>query len=406
MLQLMGNPEKELKCVHIAGTNGKGSTSLVISEVLAQAGYRVGRFTSPHIHSYSERFVINGREISMFELKEYLDQMKLHIQVMLEKDMENPTEFEVLTALAFQYFKDHSVDLAVIEVGMGGIYDSTNVINPLVSVITGIDYDHTAVLGGTLEEIAANKAGIIKDTTPVVVGKMRPEALKVIQQTALGKGAPLYEGHATVPVCRNGEPDLQGQHVDIVFPGKQFSRIRYGLSGDYQVDNLQTALTALWVLEQQGYSVSDEDLTAALAALKYPGRLEVVSAEPLVIMDVGHNPQGAAAVAMALQSLLPGRQKVLVCGLLDDKNAEQVIFHLGQDTTHCVICRPEGHRSQNWKRLLAIWNGMFPQKNAWLEEDIARAVDYGLHLLKEDQYLLVSGSFYLIDRARKLFTSA
>ncbi len=401
----MGNPEAGLKCVHVAGTNGKGSTSLIISEVLVQAGYRTGRFTSPHIHSYQERYVINGREISMIEFKQYLDQLQEYIQVMREEKLENPTEFEVLTALAFQYFKDIETDIAVIEVGLGGIYDSTNVITPLVSVITGVDYDHTAILGRTLEEIAANKAGIVKKNKPDVVGKMVPEALEVIRRTAVRNNAPWFDCR-NVSVRRCGEPELLGQYVDISFPDRQLSRIWYGLSGDYQLDNLQTALTALWVLQQQGYNFSDQQLTAALAGLKFPGRLEVVSSMPLVIMDVGHNPQGAAAVAKALKSLLPGRQKVLVCGLLDDKDAEQVLLYLGQDTVKCVICRPEGHRSQNWERVASIWNNIFPYKPYYMEEDIAAAVKRGMQLVETDQYMLVCGSFYLIDRARKLFTSA
>lgn len=192
LLESMGNPHLKIPCVHIAGTNGKGSTSLLIAAILSCAGYRVGRFTSPHLHSYFERITINGQEIPGSDFVDYLDIIDNCVAHLTARGVEHPTEFEVLTAAAYQYFADQEVDIAVMETGLGGRFDSTNVIVPLLSVITSIDYDHTAILGNTIEEIAYNKAGIIKRKVPVLVGQLPEDALRVVKDYADDLQAPLY----------------------------------------------------------------------------------------------------------------------------------------------------------------------------------------------------------------------
>jgi len=400
----MGNPEKNLKCVHVAGTNGKGSVSLLIASIISEAGFKVGRFSSPHVHSYLERFTIDGQKISSRQLKDYLDLIQAKIDIMLSEGDEHPTEFEVLTALAFQYFKDNNVDLAVVEVGLGGLYDSTNVIIPLVSVISGIDYDHTSILGKTLQEIAANKAGIIKHKVPVVRGKMNGEAVKVIEEKAALKETIVYPPEL-VQVIAHGRPGLGGQDVDIYYDGMEIEQVRFALLGDYQLNNLAVSLTAVLVLGQHGYAVSTRDIINVLGRVKFPGRLEVVSQSPLVIVDAGHNPQASSAVAVALQHILPGRNKVLVCGCLDDKDADEILIHLGENTSKCIISRPEGNRSEDWRLVGELWNNIYPEIVCCMEEDIETAVKMALDLLSEDEFLLITGSFYLIDKARQLFVN-
>ena len=402
LLQEMGNPQRELQYVHIAGTNGKGSTSLIIADILIKAGYRVGRFTSPHLHSYLERFTIDGVEISAAIFKPFLDGIEKHIQVMLKRGEDHPTEFEVLTAIAFQYFRNEGVDIAVLEVGMGGSYDSTNVITPLVGVITGVDFDHTAFLGTTLGEIAANKAGIIKPGVPVVVGMMDEEALEVIKDKAQLLGAQLYHSDE-ISISPLGRPGLDNQTVNIEGAGFGLTGVRFSLRGDYQLRNLAVALRALLVMQDRGYAIEEQNIRNSLAMLKMPGRLEVVKQSPLVIVDAAHNSQGASALANSLDILLPGRSKVLVLGLLDDKDREGIVSALGRNTRTAIVTRPQGTRSQAWHEVEQQWRQKFPDIEVAAVENITAAVDAGLAMVGEDEYLLITGSFYVIDQARRVF---
>ncbi|MBC7075738.1 MAG: bifunctional folylpolyglutamate synthase/dihydrofolate synthase [Syntrophomonadaceae bacterium] len=406
LLAVMGNPEKDLNCIHVAGTNGKGSTSLIIAGILKQAGYRVGRFMSPHVHTYRERCNINGSDIKAADFWNYLCNIEAKIQIMVKKGLPPPTEFEVLTALALQYFKDSKVDIAVLEVGMGGIYDSTNVVTPLVSVITNVACDHTAFLGNTLEEIAANKAGIIKSGIPVVVGFMDSKAFQIIEEKAAREKSLLYPA-SLVQVVRRGRPDIKGQIVDIKYNDNRLDKVLFSLSGDFQLQNLAVSLTALLVLKQRGYSIDSNHIESALCNLKIPGRLEPLRLNPTapVVADAAHNPDAARAIAASLENLFPGREKVLVCGLLDDKDAKEVLNALGENTRVCVVTRPESYRGCQWRRLKSIWQNLYPGKEVYEEEDITNAVSKGVDMLQEGEYLLIAGSFYILDKARRYFVS-
>lgn len=395
----MGNPHHDLKCVHLAGTNGKGSTSLIIAGVLVNAGYRVGRFNSPHLHSYCERITVNSRQINGNRFESYLNRMEDYIRIMQDEGYPHLTEFEILTAVAFQYFKDEAVDIAVLETGLGGIYDSTNVIIPVVSVITGVDYDHTRFLGDTLEEIAWNKAGIIKEDTPVIVGDMDDRARQVIIRLAGDKNAKTHSADQ-VKIKRILDPGINGQTVNIESTWLNLRNVNFSLLGDYQLRNLATALTALEVLRQKGYNLADENIIKTLARLEMPGRMEIIKKDPLVIIDVAHNPQAAGALAESLDSLLPGQKKVLVCGMVDDKDIHNTIKYLGKNTTACVVTRPEGHRNRNWRKVKEEWLKIFAS-DVFLQENIPQAVELGRRLLQKNEYLVVTGSFYVLNQARK-----
>lgn len=400
LLELMDNPQNGYSCVHIAGTNGKGSTSVIISNVLVAAGYRVGRFTSPHLHSYRERITIDNQTIDAESMQQGLNHVEELVTTMLAEGYDRPTEFEVLTALAFWYFKVQKVKIAVMEVGMGGLYDSTNVIIPLVSIITSIDVDHINFLGPTLKDIALNKAGIIKNGVPVVAGPMDETCLAVIRQKAAALDAKLYISD-TAAVSRSSAPAVSGQMLNINTDWLHLEKINFTLSGDYQLTNLSTALTALGIMQKNGYRIAPEHVQKALTSLKMPGRLEIVSRKPLVIIDVAHNPQGAKALNDSLKALLPGRQRVLVCGVLDDKDAVGILKNLGEKTRKIIITRPEGIRGRNWRRLKNIWQNIFPDKPCCSEENIGEAVKLGCRQLNEGEYLLVTGSFYVINQARR-----
>lgn len=405
LLELMGNPEKDLKMVHVAGTNGKGSVTCLIASLLSAAGYRVGRFSSPHLHSYTERFTIDGQEIKPEQFKAYLDHIEASVELMERAKEEHPTEFEIMTALAFQYFKDAEVDLAVIEVGLGGVYDSTNVITPLVSVISSVDYDHTEVLGSSLEEIAQNKAGIIKAGKPVVIGLVPEEARKVIHSQAQSLNAPCFNMDS-IKVTPTGRPGLEGQEIDIDLAGQKIERVQLGLAGNYQLENLRISLAAVIVLKDFGFNLTPQLLGDSLKNLKFPGRLEVLSRHPLIIVDAGHNPQAARALSQSLYSILGAQKKILLCGYLDDKNAGEALSYLGENTSRCIVSRPESDRAANWNRVADEWNKIYPEVPCYIQEDIEKAVRLAIQLLDREEYLLITGSFYLLDRARRQFTIA
>ncbi|HPT69001.1 MAG TPA: folylpolyglutamate synthase/dihydrofolate synthase family protein [Syntrophomonas sp.] len=394
------DPQQHMPVAHVAGTNGKGSTSLMIADIVSAAGYRVGRFSSPHLHCYEERFIVNGEQISAARLLFYLEQIEERLLSWQGNDC--PTEFEILTAIAFLYFKDEKVDLAVLEVGMGGLYDSTNVIKPLVSVITGIDYDHMNILGDTIEEIAFNKAGIIKANVPVVIGAMPEKARKVIAAQAEQFRAPLVKA-ADVMAERVDAPDLQGQFINLSSSYFILQNQLFALLGDFQLRNLACAVSAIEVLLEKGFTVKTEDLARALPKLKMPGRLEILQTIPLVIGDVAHNPQGAEALTHALQELLPGRKRVLVCGMLDDKDRAASLKCIGPLCSRAVFTRPLGERNRNWHETALLWQQQFPDKPCFELENITAAVKKGLTLLQEDEYLLITGSFYVLEEARGYF---
>ena len=400
LLEKLDEPQQSIPVVHVAGTNGKGSTSLMIADIISAAGYRVGRFSSPHLHSYEERFTINGEPIDAVKLLQYLERIDEHLIPWPGPDY--PTEFEILTAAAFLYFQAEKVDLAVLEVGLGGLYDSTNVVKPLVSVITGVDYDHMNILGDTIEEIAYNKAGIIKTGTAVVIGAMPEQAEKVITNRAGQLQAPLLKA-AGVKIERTKAPDLQGQYIDLASHCFQLRGQRFAMLGEFQLRNLACAISAVEILVEKGFVIKAEHLAYALPKLNLPGRLEVLSMKPLVIGDVAHNPQGAEALSRALEELLPGRKRVLVCGMLDDKDQAASLKCIGPSCSQAVFTRPLGERRRHWHETALRWKTLFADTPCFELESIAAAVEKGLELLAVDEYLLITGSFYILEEARNHF---
>ncbi len=390
----MDHPEKDLPVVHVAGTNGKGSTCWITAAVLKQAGYRVGSFLSPHISSYRERILIDGEMISGQDLAQYLDRVLKAAQHMLEKGWEHPTEFEVLTAIAFLYFKEQGIDLAVLEVGMGGLYDSTNVIIPEVSVITSIDYDHMQYLGDTLEKIAVNKAGIIKAGVPVVVGRLPEVARDVIEKQAAHLGTVVFSS-SDIKIQRL---ECGTGRVSISNPDEYEIAADFSLLGEFQLENLATALKVIHILGQRGFKSKPDDICRSLSKIEFPGRFQMISKRPLIIADVAHNPHGCRALAASLEELWPGRSKVLVVGMLDDKDAAPALSALGKNTRVCIVTRPEGERSHNWQRLGEIFSSLYPDVDLIEEEEPAVAVKTGLGILNTNEYMLISGSFYLLGK--------
>lgn len=317
LLNRMGRPQDALRFVHVAGTNGKGSTCAYLDSILRCAGYRVGLFTSPYIETFEERIRVNGENISAKDLKEVTLFVKQHAEAIEAETGDHPTEFELMTAVAFEHFARSACDIVVLEVGLGGRLDSTNVIeSPEVCVIARIGLDHTTLLGNTLAEVAAEKAGILKEGAPVVSWPQEPEAWAAIEKVAAEKFCELHApdfSQLVLKACEGERAYLR----PFTYKGRAFET---KLLASYQPYNAALALEAAELLRARGWGMPEEALREGLARAEWPGRFEVVAEEPLTIIDGGHNPQGAAVLAESLDEVFPGRRAVFVMGVLADKD--------------------------------------------------------------------------------------
>jgi dihydrofolate synthase/folylpolyglutamate synthase len=339
LLDLVDNPQHKFKSVHVGGTNGKGSTSHMLAAILQVAGYKTGLYTSPHLKDFRERIRINGQMIS--------EQTVIDFVAAHKQDFEHiqPSFFEMTVALAFDIFAKEQVDIAIIEVGLGGRLDSTNVITPLLSIITNIGWDHMNLLGDTLQKIAAEKAGIIKDSIPVIVGENQPEVADVFTSKAEQVNAPLtFASQVKSEVkIQNLKDNLE--FLGITAPGSTHYalNIQLDLPGTYQLNNVRTVLTALDELREQGFQITDEHIATALKQVKtltgLHGRWEVLNRNPLTICDTGHNPEGIAEVLKNIANV-KYQHLHFVIGMVNDKDISKVLSMLPTDATY-YFCKPD-----------------------------------------------------------------
>lgn len=311
LLARIGNPEKKLKFVHVAGTNGKGSTAAMLASVLRRAGYRTGLYTSPYIFRFNERMQVDGREIDDAELAEITEWIRPRAEAMAD----HPTEFELVSCIAFTYFLRHKCDIVVLEVGMGGELDSTNVIEtPEAAVICNIGLDHMEVLGDTLEKIAAAKAGIIKAGGTAIIYRGAPSVEAVFAEKCRAVGATLVR--ADFDSLRPVAHSLDGQ----IFDAAGFSALHLPLLGEHQMRNAAVVLATLDVLRGRGWKISDANIRDGFAEVSWPGRFEVLRHEPLFVVDGGHNPQCIEALVQNIREYLGGRSLTVLTGVLADKD--------------------------------------------------------------------------------------
>ena len=336
LLHAIGNPERDLRCIHVAGTNGKGSTSSMLAQILIESGMRVGLYTSPYVLRFNERIRFMGASISDEDLARYTQAIKQTADTMED----TPTEFEIITAIAFSYFKDVGCDVVVLEVGLGGRFDATNVItSPLVSVITGIAKDHTAILGDTVEAIAKEKAGIIKQECPVVWGGGESSARPCIIEAAMEKNAPYREvARDKITIHRS---DLFGS----VFDYKDLQNIRISLSGLYQPYNAATVLEVVDSLRNEGLSISDEAVFKGLESTYWPARFEVLSKLPTIVFDGAHNAEGIEVATKSIQQYYKGERVLLLTGVLRDKEYETIAARLAEIGAHAFVITPPNPRA-------------------------------------------------------------
>ena len=392
----VGNPHEHLRAIHVAGTNGKGSTSHLIAAALQASGHKVGLFTSPHLVSLTERIRINGTPIPEAEVAAFVEQHKAFL------DELQPSFFETMTAMAFAYFMKEQVDIAVVEVGLGGRLDSTNVLNPILSVITNIGLDHTEFLGKTLTQIAREKAGIIKPGVPVVIGETHPQTMNVFLDRAQECGI-LGEGLETTN-CRIWFADQCGY--------LRSQRLRFApeceLKGIYQEHNMQTAYVALRAISNLGFKISNLSIADGFAHVctmtGLRGRWETLQTKPLVICDTGHNSHGIQYVARQLKEL-PNPNLWIVFGMVNDKDTDVVMRLLPQgERYHYLFTRPDTQRARSAQEMLEIWQSVYSDPySARAIENPDEAINYTLSHATEEDAIFIGGSNYLVGHAISRF---
>jgi len=377
LLWKLGNPERDFSSIHIAGSNGKGSTSTFISSVLIEAGYKVGLYTSPHLLEFRERIKINNKMIS-----------KKRAEILIETIKEaskglDITYFEALTAIAFLYFSFECVDIAIIEVGLGGRLDATNTIRPILSIITNISLEHTNYLGNTIEEIAREKAGIIKKGIPVI-------GPSIIEKYAKVKGSPIF-----IP-----GRDFIGKGTSKGFELKIKDKVYKGLSlkmiGDHQVINASLAIMALSIIKGD-FPWKVRDLKNGLKNAFIRGRLEVISKRPLIVIDGAHNPDGARVLRETLDNYFSGLKPIFIIGILKDKDKEKFLANLNISSCKVIVTEPKIDRKYPKEKLLKDvlkWT-----KDAIVMDNIKEAIDYAKGITKKDELICICGSLYLVGEA-------
>jgi dihydrofolate synthase/folylpolyglutamate synthase len=403
LMQLLGDPHRKFPSVHVAGTNGKGSTAAFIASMLQTAGYRVGLYTSPHLVSFTERIRINNALITEDKVVALAQRVREAWRGAAATDGSGdliPTFFEVTTAIALAFFAEENVDIAVIETGMGGRFDSTNVIIPLVSVITNIDLEHQEFLGTTVEQIAFEKAGIIKPCVPVVTGAVQPEAIDVIEREATAKNAPIYR------LSRHFQPTnlIPGTVQTFNYQGlaNAYPALRISMLGAYQVDNACLALAAIECLRRSGIALDEHAVRHGLERAQWDGRLERVDSRPAIYLDGAHNPASANKLASVVRELKPAyRRTILVIGILGDKDHRGVLSALVPLADHVVATRPQYSRAMDVVTLATEIRTLHPSVD--MAETLETAIAKARAAAVPEDLILITGSLYVVGDARSLF---
>lgn len=397
LLELMRHPQRRFKTIHVTGTNGKGSTTAMVAAVLQAAGIRTGMYTSPHLEDYPERMQVNGLAVSRQAFAEAVEYTGGLVDGMVAEGWEHPTEFEVLTAAAFYYFAATGVEYAVIEVGLGGLLDSTNVITPAVSVITNVTLEHTDRCGGTVEEIAYHKAGIIKGQVPVVTAA-RGAALDVIRRTAAEKAAPLYVLGRDFHGSSAGVKGFR-QSISVTAGDQgELGPVEFNLLGRHQTDNAAVAVMTALVLAGAEPRITRDAIRSGLAEVRWPGRFEVVPGEPPLVVDGAHNPDGARVLRATLDEVFPGKAISFVLGILADKDIAGITGGLVRETDSVITVRPLSERAADPAALAGVITAGLVEAAESIMAGITRARE----LAGSDGVVCVAGSLYLIGEARRL----
>lgn len=413
MLELLGSPHKKIKAVHVAGTNGKGSITMMISTILIEAGFKVGMYTSPYLEEFEERIQINEKNISHDDLSRAVTKVSQVVDKVLQLGYDNPTEFEIITCAMFYYFWEKKVDIAVIEVGLGGRFDSTNVMPPfskkyeggvMASVIASISYDHMNILGDTLEKIAYEKAGIIKSGVPVILYPQAESVEKVIDKTANEEDSELVR----VPINSSRLIDENKidsrsmeyvQHINIYTKRSSYD-MKLSLLGRHQLLNCATALFTIEQLSKYNILVDEYSILRALNSVSWKGRLEVMNRNPLVVVDGAHNIQGISMLKENVCNYFRYKSMVLILGILADKEVGKMVSTIVPLAKKVIAVTPKDKRGENAGKLKAV----IEKYNSHCEsfQDYDSAYKKALSYCGKKDLILVCGSLYMIGDMRKV----
>lgn len=401
LLELLDNPQDKIKLIHIAGTNGKGSTTAMITKMLMGLGYKVGMYTSPFLEEFEERIQIDGRNIPKKNLADLVTELNPVVNKVIEEGYNHPTEFEIITCLMFLYFARENVDFGVIEVGLGGRLDSTNVITPILSVITSISFDHVNLLGNSLKEIAGEKAGIIKKGIPVIIYPQKEEALAVIKERCREVNATLYEVN-----------EYDGQLLEIHKGNKYYQRVKvkgnkdiYNINlpllGEHQIVNLALAIKSIELLSDKGMvKISKTSIEKSLEGVTWKGRLEVMGYKPLIVIDGAHNIQGISKLKENIEKYFQYNNLYLILGILADKDVHEMVKIITPLAKEVYAVTPNSIRaelSEDLKEVVIEYNN-----NCIAFDSYEEALNKALKEAKGNDLILASGSLYMIGDIRKI----
>lgn len=397
MLERLGHPERKIKAIHVGGTNGKGSTVSYIHSILNEAGYKVGTFTSPYIEQFNERISLNGKPITDADILALTNVIKPLADELERTEIGSPTEFEVITAMAIYYFGEmNPVDIAVFEVGLGGRFDCTNVIEPLVSVITNVGMDHTQILGNTIQEIAFEKAGIIKNEVPLFTATKLKEVIEVFHSVANGKNAPVFQLGLDFFIS-DYKALTNGEQFTFTSGSVKWENLELSLMGQHQTENAAGAVAALHFLHGVGLvAIKESDIRTGLKKAYWPGRFELLREDPPVLIDGAHNPEGLKAFAQAMDSRYPGKKLKIVFSALKDKDLTDMFATLNGMHADLYVTEfnfPRAASALDLKEMSG--NPSIIAEKDWrgLLKDLTLS-------LSEDEVLAVTGSLYFISEVK------
>lgn len=411
LLRHLGNPHEGLPAVHIAGSNGKGSTAAFLTSVLRQAGLRVGLYTSPHLVDFSERIQVQGIPLATEKVVQFTEYIREVVERLMQKgefsltansqappkgfDPEKATItfFEFTTAMAFLYFREAKAEVVVLETGLGGRLDATNVVDPVLSLITPISLEHQQYLGETLVQIAAEKAGIIKPKRPLLTSAHQPRVIALLRQRCRDLGSPFY-------VWREDFTAKQQAPQVIDFKGRShhWAGLRLGLSGGHQMVNASLALAAAEVLMESGFIIQEDQIRRACEQVRWPGRLELIGQNPRILLDGAHNPAATRVLKKALQEGFPRRRLILVVGIMADKDMAKMLADLIPPADFIILTRPKMDRAASIERLRQLASAF--QKPFTENADVGQALDQALTMAGHEDLVLVSGSLFTVGEAR------
>lgn len=389
LVQRLENPHEEYPTVLIGGTNGKGSVAAMLSSVCICEGLRTGLYTSPHLSDVRERLRINGNMISSSQLYSLIDEVRREVR-------EEVTYFEFLTALAFLYFFREKVDIALLEVGLGGRLDATNIVTPIVSVITNVSRDHRQYLGNRIEAIAREKGGIIKDGIPCVTGAKQKRVREILESLCRGKGSTLYRLGKDIQVRRHADGTFTWSGM-----GKRYAHLTCSLVGAHQVDNAALAIGVVQLLTSRGITFREESIREGLKKAHWEGRIEVLNRDPIVLVDGAHNAAGAFVLSKTLKEAFSYRRLILIFGVLGDKDYGMMLRWLAPLADYLIITKPDTPRGMHPAHVASVAKRY--RKHIISYEKAYDALRHALSLAERDDLICITGSLYLVGEIKRMY---